>query len=603
MAPRAGEPKNIRLGRILKVPPELAGVATEHRVAFWRIVGARALAVKRREVAAGIGADGEPLLPVKREKGGPPLIPHGEGSRTYRLLALNYRATGATLFWRGGGGRESWPTILGYHAYRHGPRSLPVRNTIGISPDGTRQIMAEGEAWQAGYKAGRDAALKDAMLGKGPKVKVSAVEKLPRVTVVKGPKSIKVEDETRRRTEEARLKAEAEARREAEESRQKAEAEARRKAEEETRRRAAEEAGRKAEEARLKAEAARRKAEEEARKKAEIEERIKEVHRVAEERERKGAGSGKEAEERLRKAEAKRRAEDEEQARVAREAAQARAKSIPSLGTSPAVGREPTREEEAHAARKSAELLRIARQLREENRAIMEVSDKESPTYKRAEARIKRAEIFEEFAGEAKTPWAPAKTKEDAIAWGKQYNVHVTPGFESRISLDQLNAVHEEVAKMPRAALEAIVAAGHKFDIVVGKGVTEHPDFAHLRGVAPRGYAQAGSSKTWDDVPGVSGPTTTVVCANLLHQGHGSVSMILHEQAHSYDKASVSLAGVRVSRQPGWREVHDGIQRNDVYLSIPEEGFAEDFARYFSDPVHRASLPERVRDYWKARFG
>ena len=166
MAARAGEPKTIRVEDLVPVPPELAAAAVDHRATYWRLVGERALAVKKAEVLEGIGADGEDLQPVRRTKGGPPLIPHNTRSRTYRLLAMSHRAYGATLYWRPGEGRTTWPTILGYHAYRHDPyRSLPVRNTIGISPEGTREVMAESETWQAGFKAGRDAALKEVLRG------------------------------------------------------------------------------------------------------------------------------------------------------------------------------------------------------------------------------------------------------------------------------------------------------------------------------------------------------------------------------------------------------------------------------------------------------
>ena len=201
MPPRAGEPKTIRIEELIPVPPELAAAAVDHRAVYWRLIGGRALAVKKAEVLEGVGADGEPLLPVQRRQGGPPLIPHRANSRTYRLLALAARADGASLYWRSGGGRTTWPTILGYHAYIHGPRSLPVRNTIGISPEGTRKVMAESETWRAGYKAGRDAALKEVITGS----KVKAKDLAPRVRTVTV-KETKVE-------REARARAEAEARR------------------------------------------------------------------------------------------------------------------------------------------------------------------------------------------------------------------------------------------------------------------------------------------------------------------------------------------------------------------------------------------------------
>lgn len=524
MPPRAGEPKTIRLEDLISVPPELATVTIDHRATYWRLVGDRALRVKKGEILDGIGADGERLLPVQRRGGGPPLVPHRANSRTYRLLALAARADGASLYWRSGGGRTTWPTILGYHAYKHGPRSLPIRNTIGISPEGTREVMAESEAWRAGFKAGRDAAMKEIIKGG----KVSPKDLAPRVRAVKakevpGPRETKLESEIRER----------------------AEAEAKRKAEEEARRKAEEERRRALEEERRREEEARRRIEEEARKRAE--------------------------------AEARKRARAETRAR-------------------------PPGSELTYTGRRAAERLEVARALRESSRAILETATDE-PTRARALQRIRRAEVIEEYVKEPRLPWEPARSVSEAIAWGKPYGVSVVPGHESRVTLEQLNAINEDLAKMPARAMETLVAAGRRFDVVAGTSITGHPDFAHLKGKQPRGYAVAGSDRTWDDVPGASGPTVTVVAAGSLRAKHGSVSIVLHEQAHDYDKAHAQVAGeVRPSRSREWLDIHAQVVRNDAYLSIPEEGYAEDFAKYFADPIQRAALPEAVRDYFARKF-
>lgn len=117
------------------------------RRAYWRHVADFAMDTKRREIRAGIGKDGRKLKPVKKTSRpdgakGPPLIPHYATSRTQRNLAKSSTASSATLFWRGG-----WARILGYHAYKHGARALPVRNTIGISPKGLRAIAQDGRDW------------------------------------------------------------------------------------------------------------------------------------------------------------------------------------------------------------------------------------------------------------------------------------------------------------------------------------------------------------------------------------------------------------------------------------------------------------------------
>jgi hypothetical protein len=147
------EPLNIRLTGQEWEPagPEWARASEADRRAYWRRLGEIALEVKRREIRRGIGIDGKKLKPVKPESRpdgakGPPLIPHYAESRTINLLDVRTTASAATLYWKGHG-RTSWAKILGYHAYKHGARALPVRNTIGISPAGRKKIARDARDW------------------------------------------------------------------------------------------------------------------------------------------------------------------------------------------------------------------------------------------------------------------------------------------------------------------------------------------------------------------------------------------------------------------------------------------------------------------------
>lgn len=150
-----GEPHNIPLNGLFSLPPGLATASVTDRAKFWKLLGQEALRLKQGEIKAGIDIWGNKFQPIKRRWGvRTPLIPHDGSSRTLELLALNSTARGATLFWRSGGGRTSWPTILGYHAYKHGTRSLPVRNAIGLSPQSVEHLMVKSEEWQAGFEAG-----------------------------------------------------------------------------------------------------------------------------------------------------------------------------------------------------------------------------------------------------------------------------------------------------------------------------------------------------------------------------------------------------------------------------------------------------------------
>ena len=153
----APELKNIPLKGLFPLPEELADAPSQARAVFWKLIGTEALRLKRQEILSGIDRWGNKFQAVKRKWGNPtPLIPHGKASRTYRLLSLNSSAQGATLYWKSEGGRETWPTILGYHAYKHGPRSLPVRDELGLTKKSVNQLMAQADIWKAGYEAGLD---------------------------------------------------------------------------------------------------------------------------------------------------------------------------------------------------------------------------------------------------------------------------------------------------------------------------------------------------------------------------------------------------------------------------------------------------------------
>jgi hypothetical protein len=122
------------------------------RRAYWKRLAEIAYFIKRQEIARGVGADGKKLPPVQpssRPDGakGQPLDPHYGESRTARLLAYSSTAMGATLYWRASG-RKSWAVILGYHARVGGEvRGAPLRDTLGISPRGRKQVAAQARQW------------------------------------------------------------------------------------------------------------------------------------------------------------------------------------------------------------------------------------------------------------------------------------------------------------------------------------------------------------------------------------------------------------------------------------------------------------------------
>lgn len=114
-------------------------------------LGQVALEVKRRELLAGLDKDGRPMAPLhglrKDQANGPPLCPHGEQSRTIRLLDFDIDENNGEIliFWHDG-----WDKILAHHAAgirRLNGESEPVRDVFGISPRGLDQIQQQARTW------------------------------------------------------------------------------------------------------------------------------------------------------------------------------------------------------------------------------------------------------------------------------------------------------------------------------------------------------------------------------------------------------------------------------------------------------------------------
>ena len=168
--------------------------------------------------------------------------------------------------------------------------------------------------------------------------------------------------------------------------------------------------------------------------------------------------------------------------------------------------------------------------------------------------------------------------------------------------MNLLNEVFAEIAKAPPQVIETTLAAGKKIELVLG-ALTSHPSWKHLRGVRPRGWSEG---KTWDDVPGGGGPST-IIAVDKLFQGHGSKNIILHEHAHTYERALEKLDGMLLRRDD---TVFLDIWRRTSWLSnyqqqYPEEAFAESFANYFDSIESRRKLasdyPE-VAHWFSNRF-
>jgi hypothetical protein len=194
--------------------------ATEaERRAYWRRLAEIAYFIKRQEIARGIGADGKKLTPVQpssRPDGakGQPLDPHYGESRTARLLAYSSTATGATLYWRAAG-RKSWAVILGYHAHVGGEvRGAPLRDTIGISPRGRKQVATQARQWWAtgrgaGARTAAEAVRQEAALRVAEAARQKAEARAQAEARRAAAAQVRRDEEERRKAEERRRRLEA----------------------------------------------------------------------------------------------------------------------------------------------------------------------------------------------------------------------------------------------------------------------------------------------------------------------------------------------------------------------------------------------------------
>lgn len=153
-----------------------------------------------------------------------------------------------------------------------------------------------------------------------------------------------------------------------------------------------------------------------------------------------------------------------------------------------------------------------------------------------------------------------------------------------------VNLVKERLGNLPESILLQLI--DHQIHIILVNGpITDTPEFAHLKGAAPRGWED--TNKTWDDVPGVGGGKAVVVRIGHSEKGsgHGSINLELHELAHSIDSILKKHASSSNAFTAIWNIEKGSLFPNEKYfLNYREEYFAEAFALYYRDDHTRAKL-------------
>lgn len=127
--------------------------------------------------------------------------------------------------------------------------------------------------------------------------------------------------------------------------------------------------------------------------------------------------------------------------------------------------------------------------------------------------------------------------------------------------------------------------------------IAQHPWIQSLA-EGPRGHEVA-----WGQLPGVAGVTQeapSIINVTSLNKGHGSVNLVLHEQAHVLDRFLRGRDSVdydisptsefdEVQKDTPWSQVYP-LPLIEYHRKYPEEHFAELYAKWYSSEDSRAEL-------------
>lgn len=173
--------------------------------------------------------------------------------------------------------------------------------------------------------------------------------------------------------------------------------------------------------------------------------------------------------------------------------------------------------------------------------------------------------------------------------------------IEVRANHDQYNqaeaqAMIDRIGKMDERLIEPALNAGVSL-ILMDFPLTDLPEWAHLRGVVPRGWENTGL--TWDDVPGVGGLHSAArIGYSNAGMGHSTVNLELHEFSHAIDfyaadeQISLTESFLSIHEKEYAALFHD--HNTFYYFAYPEEYLAEAMAYYYLSDEMQTFLRNRA---------
>lgn len=183
--------------------------------------------------------------------------------------------------------------------------------------------------------------------------------------------------------------------------------------------------------------------------------------------------------------------------------------------------------------------------------------------------------------------WAPGIRAEEAINPYLQNMVDVRASSDE--SWQEAQRMISRMNHVENSILYQTSNNGAVF-ILADTPITDQPEFAHLKGVVPRGH-----TSSWDEIPGAGGHVSMArIGYSEYGKGHSTINLELHEYGHVVDSFTV---GVQVSETEEFRAIHAeevdqlfGGSSQREYYNMAEEYFGEAFAMYYYTDDSRSEL-------------
>ena len=189
-----------------------------------------------------------------------------------------------------------------------------------------------------------------------------------------------------------------------------------------------------------------------------------------------------------------------------------------------------------------------------------------------------------------------------------------TRSISEPILMNYLNRFFREMCKMPKDHRRVLKDHNLEIHLLVGS-IAQHPRIQQLmrENVNPRGH-----SKNWNELPGVggtagandpAGASPAIFNIASLDEGHGSLNLVLHELAHSFDHFKNRNDSSRnlVSSSRGFNRIMtltpwENIYLTGHYVQPPERPVLDLSSFQHMDPETRVAYESGARSAFQGEL-